>query len=55
MKLIWEVIIRFVDIGESVAHHCLNFLFITIGLQSFVKYILIIVFFLWEKVACMVS
>jgi hypothetical protein len=25
----WEVIVRFVDIGEIVDHHCLSFLFIT--------------------------
>jgi hypothetical protein len=55
MKLTWEVIIRFVDIGEIAAHHCFIFLFITIGLQSFAKYILIIVLFPWEKCACMVS
>jgi len=27
----WEVIVRFVDIGEIVDHHCLNFLFIVSG------------------------
>ena len=27
-QLRWEVIVRFVDIGESDDHHCLNFLFI---------------------------
>jgi hypothetical protein len=24
-ELRWEVIVRFVDIGEIVKHHCLNF------------------------------
>ena len=28
-ELRWEVIVRFVDIGGLVDHHCLNFLFIT--------------------------
>ena len=27
-ELKWEVIVRFVDIGGNVDHHCLNFLFI---------------------------
>jgi len=26
--LMWEVIIRFIDICEYIDHHCLNFLFI---------------------------
>jgi hypothetical protein len=26
-KLGWEVIVGFIDIGESVDHHCINFLF----------------------------
>ena len=29
-----EVIVRFVDIGEIVDHHCLNFLFITVKLND---------------------
>jgi hypothetical protein len=28
IQLRWEVIVRFVDIGEIDNHHCLNFLFI---------------------------
>jgi hypothetical protein len=31
-ELRWELIVRFVDIGEIVDHHCLNFLFI--GLEQ---------------------
>ena len=27
-ELRWEVIVRFVDIGGIVEHHCLNFLFL---------------------------
>ena len=31
VQLRWEVIVRFVDIGEIDDHHCLNFLFIIAG------------------------
>jgi len=34
--LIWEVIVRFVDIGGIVVHHLLTFLFIQISYRYFV-------------------
>ena len=35
-----EVIVRFVDIGGIVDHHCLNFLFIIIGHWTSVQFVL---------------